>query len=200
VDSRTPAQVIGIAASAGGLEAVRRVVADLPADLPAAVCVVLHIPPTGRSMLASILERDGPLHAVAAEHGQPLRRGTIYVAPADRHLLVRRDRVELSAGPKENGVRPAADPLFRSLATAWGTAGIAIVLSGALGDGSAGAAALAAAGGTVIVQDPADAIVPSMPQRTIEAISPHHTVPSSEIATLLEDLTRQAARLDGVTK
>jgi len=193
VDSEAPARVIGIAASAGGLEALRRVVADLGADLPAAICVVLHIPATGRSMLAPILDRDGPLHAVVAEHGQPLRRGTIYVAPADRHLLVRRESVELSAGPKENGVRPAADPLFRSLADAWGPSAIAIVLSGALGDGSAGAVSVASAGGTVIVQDPTDAVVPSMPERTIAAISPDHTVPSADIGALLRDLTWEAA-------
>lgn len=193
VDSDAPTHVIGIAASAGGLEALRRVVGDLPADLPAAICVVLHIPPTGRSLLAPILDRDGSLHAVSAENGQPLRRGTIYVAPSDRHLLVRRDRVELSAGPKENGVRPAADPLFRSMAGAWGRAAIGIVLSGALGDGSAGAVALASAGGTVIVQDPADAGVPSMPERTIAAISPDHTLPSSDIGALLRQLTREPA-------
>src|SRR5215218_167537 len=126
VDSDAPTHVIGIAASAGGLEALRRVVAELPVGLPAAVCVVLHIPPAGRSVLAGILDREGSLRAVQAEHGQPLLRGLIFVAPADRHLLVRRDRVEVSDGPKENGVRPAADPLFRSMASAWGRAAIGV--------------------------------------------------------------------------
>ena len=144
-----PARVIGIAASAGGVEPLRRLVADLPADLDAAVCVVLHIPPTGRSLLAPILARHSALTTVVAEHGTRLRAGTIYVAPADQHLLVRADAVELSHGPKENGVRPAADPMFRSLARAWGSRAVAVVLSGALDDGAAGAAAVAEAGGKV---------------------------------------------------
>ena len=148
LDAPLPARVIGIAASAGGVEPLRRLVADLPADLDAAVCVVLHIPPTGRSLLAPILARHSALTTVVAEHGVRLRAGTIYVAPADQHLLVRADAVELSRGPKENGVRPAADPMFRSLARAWGSRAVAVVLSGALDDGAAGAAAVAEAGGT----------------------------------------------------
>ena len=119
-----PARVIGLAASAGGVEALRCVVSDLPADLPAAICVVLHIPATGRSLLAPILDRNSALEAVVAQDGQRLRAGVIYVAPADRHLLVRRHTIELSHGPKENGVRPAADPMFRSLARAWGSGAI----------------------------------------------------------------------------
>lgn len=188
-----PARVIGIAASAGGVEALRRVVADLPADLAAAICVVLHLPAAGRSLLAPILARDGPLAAVVAEDGQLLRCGVIYVAPADRHLLVRRHAIELSRGPKENGVRPAADPMFRSLARSWGAAGIGVVLSGALGDGSAGSVWLAGAGAAVIVQDPADAIVRGMPESAIAATSPEYAVPLAEIGELLGRLVREAA-------
>ena len=114
------------------------------ADFAAAVCVVLHISATSRSLLAPILDRAGPLPAVVASDGAPLRRGLIYVAPADRHLLIHREAIELSRGPKENGVRPAADPMFRSLAAAWGDRAVAVVLSGALADGSAGAAAVSA--------------------------------------------------------
>ncbi|HEY6886591.1 MAG TPA: chemotaxis protein CheB, partial [Solirubrobacter sp.] len=103
-----PNRVIGVAASAGGVEALQLLMRQLPADLDAALCVVLHIPPTGRSLLAPILDRVSRLDVVVAEHDAPLRPGVVYVAPADRHLLVRADRIELSAGPKENGVRPAA--------------------------------------------------------------------------------------------
>jgi two-component system chemotaxis response regulator CheB len=175
-----PPRVVAMAASAGGVEALRRVVAGLPADFPAAICVVLHIPATSRSLLAPILDRDGPLRAVVAFDGAPLRPGTIYVAPADRHLLIRRDAVELSRGPKENGVRPAADPMFRSLAAAWGDRAVAVVLSGAMGDGSAGAAAVAAAGGTVLVQDPAEALAPGMPASAIAA-APARVVSLDEV-------------------
>ena len=187
-----PARVIGIAASAGGVEALRRVVSDLPADLPAAICVVLHIPATGRSLLAPILDRDSAMRAVVARDGQRLRAGTIYVAPADRHLLVRRHTVELSHGPKENRVRPAADPMFRSLARAWGAGAIGVILSGALDDGSAGALWLANAGGVVIVQDPETAIVPGMPASAIAATPPDYTVPLDEISDVLQRLAREA--------
>src|SRR4051795_12741810 len=113
--ARLPRRVVAVAASAGGLEALRQLVSGLPADLDATVCVVLHIPPTGRSLLAPILARRSALRTMVAEHGARLRAGTVYVAPADQPLLVRADAVELSHGPKENGVRPAADPMFRSL-------------------------------------------------------------------------------------
>jgi two-component system chemotaxis response regulator CheB len=188
-----PACVIGIAASAGGVEALRRIVADLPADLPAAICIVLHIPATGRSLLAPILDRQGALTAVVAEDGQRLRSGVIYVAPADRHLLIRRHTIELSDGPKENRVRPAADPMFRSLAQAWGAGAIGVILSGALADGSAGAIRLAEAGGVVIVQDPATAIAPGMPASAIAATTPDYTVPLAGISPLLERLAHEDA-------
>jgi two-component system chemotaxis response regulator CheB len=184
----TPARVIGIAASAGGVEALRTLVTGLPPDLPAAICVVLHIPATGRSLLAPILDRDSALTAVVAESGQALQPGVIYVAPADHHLLVRRGTIELSRGPKENGVRPAADPMFRSLARSWGPRAIGVVLSGALDDGSAGAVWLADAGATMIVQDPDDAVVRGMPASAIAATMPDHIVPLAEIADLLERL------------
>ena len=188
-----PARVIGIAASAGGLDVLRRVVADLPAGLPAAICVVLHIPATGRSLLAPILDRAGPLTAVVAEDQQPLRAGVIYVAPADRHLLVGRRLIALTRGPKENGVRPAADPMFRSLARSWGAKAIGVVVSGALGDGSAGAVRLAEAGATVIVQDPATAIVPGMPASALAATQPDYTLPPERIGGVLARLAGHAA-------
>jgi two-component system chemotaxis response regulator CheB len=183
-----PRRVIAVGASAGGVEALRRLVSTLPADLDAALCVVLHIPPTGRSLLAPILDRQGALHAVLAEDGMPLRRGMIFVAPADHHLLVRADRVQLSRGPKENGVRPAADPLFRSLARSWGPHGIAVVLSGALGDGTSGAVAVAQAGGSTVVQDPQDAVVPGMPQSALSAIQPDAVVALDHMAGTLRRL------------
>jgi two-component system chemotaxis response regulator CheB len=187
-DHALPARVVGIAASAGGVEALRQVVAGLPSDFPAAVCVTLHIPATGRSLLAPILDRDSAMTAVAATDGLPLRAGVVYVAPADRHLLVGRDAVTLSRGPKENGTRPAADPMFRSLAQSWGPCAVAVVLSGALDDGSAGAVAVAGAGGVVVVQDPHDALVPSMPASAIAADSPERVVPAHAMAEVLQRL------------
>ncbi|HEX6023764.1 MAG TPA: chemotaxis protein CheB [Solirubrobacter sp.] len=181
-----PSRVIGVAASAGGVEALRRLVAQLPADLDATVCVVLHIPPTGRSLLAPILGRESALTVKPAENGAPLRPGIVYVAPADHHLLVRADVIELSRGPKENGARPAADPMFRSLARAWGDCAVAVVLSGALDDGAAGAAAVALAGGRVVVQEPSDALVPGMPSSAIAATTPDAVVTIDEMGETLQ--------------
>ena len=184
-----PARVIGIAASAGGVEPLRRLVADLPAGLDTAVCVVLHIPPTGRSLLAPILARHSAMTTVVAEHGMRLRAGTVYVAPADQHLLVRADDVELSHGPKENGVRPAADPMFRSLARAWGTARHRRrALRGARrrrrrgGHGRRGRR-------RVVVQEPSDAIVAGMPSSTLAVTTPDAVVPIARMAEALERLS-----------
>jgi two-component system chemotaxis response regulator CheB len=183
-----PNRVIGVAASAGGVEALQQLVRQLPADLDAALCVVLHIPSTGRSLLAPILDRVSGLDVVVAEHDAPIRRGVVYVAPADRHLLVRADRVELSSGPKENGVRPAADPMFRSLARAWGASAVAVVLSGALDDGAAGAFAVAQSGGHVIVQDPQEALVPGMPASALAVSSAHDVLPVAGMGAVLRRL------------
>lgn len=142
----------------------------LPADLPAALCIVLHVPATGRSLLAPILDRQTELAVDVPVDGEPLVPGRAYVAPPDRHLTVAAGRLQLGRGPKENGVRPAVDPMLRSLASAYGEHAIAVILSGALGDGSTGAAAVKQAGGTVIVQDPEDATVPSMPESAIGAV------------------------------
>jgi two-component system chemotaxis response regulator CheB len=180
-----PRRVVGVAASAGGVEALQCLVKHLPADLDAAVCVVLHIPSSGRSLLAPILGRATELTVVLASDGAPLQRGTVYVAPADHHLLIHNDRIELSCGPKENGVRPAADPMFRSLARSWGSAAVAVVLSGALDDGAAGALAVAQAGGRVIVQDPDDALVPSMPVSALAVTTAHDILPVAEIGEAL---------------
>jgi two-component system, chemotaxis family, protein-glutamate methylesterase/glutaminase len=180
-----PRRVIAIGASAGGVDALRALVRALPADLPAAVCVVLHIPPTGGSLLAPILDRVTDLRVEVAEHGTVPRAGHVYVAPADRHLLIGEHGLELSAGPRENGVRPAVDPLFRSLARTHGRRAVAVVLSGALDDGSAGAVTVAAGGGTVVVQDPADAVVPGMPESAVSADSPEHVLPLAGMADLL---------------
>jgi two-component system chemotaxis response regulator CheB len=177
--------MVGVAASAGGVEALQALVEHLPADLDAALCVVLHIPSTGRSLLAPILNRATKLTVVLASDGAPLHPGTVYVAPADHHLLIHADRIELSSGPKENGVRPAADPMFRSLARSWGAAAVAVVLSGALDDGAAGALAVAQAGGRVMVQDPDDALVPSMPVSALAVTSAHDVLPVAEIGEAL---------------
>jgi two-component system chemotaxis response regulator CheB len=187
--SDEPSVVVGIGASAGGVEALRAALADLPPDLDAAVFVVLHLPASGKSLLAPILDRATLLSTAVAVDGEPVLTGRVYVAPADRHLLVHEGHVVLSRGPKENGVRPAVDPMLRSLAYGYGAQTIAIILSGALGDGSAGAAAISRAGGVVIVQDPDEAIVPSMPGSALRAVGETARVCSvGRMAALLTEI------------
>jgi two-component system chemotaxis response regulator CheB len=161
---------VGIGASAGGVDALIRVVRRLPRDYPAAVCVVLHLPSSGRSLLAPILDRQTELEVVEAAEDQVLQPGRIYVAPNDRHLILADGHLQLDRGPKENGVRPAVDVMLRTLAAAYGPSAIAVILSGALGDGTAGAVAVREAGGVVVIQDPEDATVASMPESALRAL------------------------------
>src|SRR3954451_2932048 len=120
--SETPNRpsVFVLGASAGGVEALTRIAAPVPAAFPAAVAVVLHVPTNGTSVLPAILNRAGRLPAVAAKDGDSLEGGRIYVAPPDHHLILGDGRVHLTHGPRENGHRPAIDPLFISAAHAYG--------------------------------------------------------------------------------
>jgi two-component system chemotaxis response regulator CheB len=186
--------VVGIGASAGGVDALIRALSNVGAGLPAAVLVVLHVPATGRSLLAPILDRRTALDVRVAEDGDSLVPGRVYVAPPDRHLVVVDGHLKLERGPKENAVRPAVDPMLRSLAAAYGEQAVAVVLSGALGDGSSGALAVKLAGGKVIVQDPDDATAPSMPASAMRAVGEADAVlTADEIGPALARLANGAA-------
>ena len=184
---------IGIGASAGGVDALTEIVRGLPPELDACVLIVLHLPAAGPSLLSRILARYSQLPVAQAQDGEPLPAGHVLVAPPDRHLLVVDGRIRLDDGPKENGARPAIDPTLRSLATAYGPRAIAVILSGALGDGAYGARAVAAVGGGVIVQDPHDAIVTSMPQHAIEAVGAAATV--LHLDRIAAELVRRTATM-----
>jgi two-component system chemotaxis response regulator CheB len=176
---------VAIGASAGGVEALRHLVADLPRELPAAVLVVMHVLPTGKSMLPAILQRAGRLPCTGASHNEALERGHIYVAPPDYHLLAADGHLQLSHGPRENGHRPALDPLFRSVARSYAERAIGVVLSGTLDDGEAGLRILHDRGGATIAQDPEDALYSGMPQSAIDIGAAAHVVRIGQMADLV---------------
>lgn len=181
--------VIVVGASAGGVEALADLVRGLPADLPAAVFVVLHLPPDARSGLPRILSRAGPLPAAHAVDGGTIHPGHIYVAPPNQHLTLEGDHMHLSIGPRINSVRPSIDVLFRSAARTFDARVIGIVLSGNLNDGALGLDAIRLRGGVVVVQDPEEARFAGMPRSAIERLTPNYVLPVAEIATLLQKLT-----------
>ena len=193
-----PKDIVVIGASAGGIEALRVLVGRLPVDFPASLFIVLHTSPEAPSMLANILERSGKLTAVTPCDGERIRPGTIYVAPPDRHLLIEPNVVRVTRGPKENRFRPAIDPLFRSAAQTYGPRVIGVILTGYLDDGTAGLWTVKQLGGTAVVQDPEDAIVPFMPLNAMTHVKVDYSLPLEEIAPLLVRLTTEAAEEEGV--
>jgi two-component system chemotaxis response regulator CheB len=183
--------VVVVGASAGGVEAVTTLVGGLPEDLDAAVCVVLHLSPHAESRLAEIIARAGPLPAIQAQGGEQLLPGHVYVAPPDRHLMVRGGQALVARGPHENGVRPSIDVLFRSAALAYGHRAVAVVLSGTRDDGVTGASAVGARGGCVLVQDPDDSLFAILPAYTVERDHPDRVAPLAELAPALVAAVRR---------
>ncbi len=186
--------LIVVGTSSGGLEALRRLVSGLPADLPAAVCIVQHLSADGPGLLAALLSRSGPLPAISGQDGLSLENGTIYVAPPAHHLLVEQGRLRLSRGPKENHHRPSIDALFRSAAVASGPGVIGVILTGQLDDGTAGLLAVKQCGGIAVVQDPQDALYPSMPQSVLQHVVVNYCVPLDELPGLLVRLASQPVK------
>jgi two-component system chemotaxis response regulator CheB len=180
-----------IGASAGGIEALQRLVCSLPSDLPAAVLVVLHTSGRSRSAMPQILERAGNLPASNPEDWTPIQDGHIYIAPPDRHMLVQGNMLRVLQGPRENLHRPAIDPLFRSAAVARGRRVIGIILTGMLDDGTSGLMVVHAHGGTAMVQDPDSALFSSMPQNALDQVPEALVLPLDEIAGELVRLVRE---------
>jgi two-component system, chemotaxis family, protein-glutamate methylesterase/glutaminase len=188
-----PSSLIVIGGSAGGLEPLKEVVQGLPSGFPAAVLVVIHTAPTSSGALAGMLQRSSLLRATYPDGDTVIEAGTIYVAPPDHHLLVHDGIVLATRGPRENGFRPAIDPLFRSASRSFGRNVIGVILSGALDDGSFGLRAIKEAGGRAIVQHPEEALVSGMPLSAIQHVEVDHIVPVAEIPRLLVELVTQSS-------
>jgi two-component system, chemotaxis family, protein-glutamate methylesterase/glutaminase len=182
--------IIVLGGSAGSIEPTCNLIQHLPDNLPAALFVVIHIPEQS-SQLSQVLKRCGTLTVEPAENGQPIEHGRVYVAPPGHHLLISDGRVELSKGPRENRHRPSIDALFRSAARSHRDRVIAVVLSGALDDGAAGAYAVKLRGGKVVVQDPKEALMPDMPANTLRYVQADHCVPVAKLPAILSKLVRE---------
>jgi two-component system chemotaxis response regulator CheB len=168
------------------MPALTRLVAQLPATLPAAVLVVQHLSPDSTGLpLVSRLAEHSALVCQLATHRAPLLDGHLYLAPPDHHLLVKEDHVLVTTGPHENSYRPSADTLFRSAAVAYGSHVIGIILTGMLHDGTAGLEFVKRCGGTAVVQDPADAEFSSMPESALRSVEIDYVVPLAQMGALL---------------
>src|SRR5262245_28926028 len=183
--------IIVIGASVGGVEALASLVAQLPEDLAATLFVVQHTLPTARGRMAQILDRAGPLTATLAQDGERFEPAHIYVAPPDHHLLIKQGYLHVMRGLRENRVRPAIDPLFRSAAVTYGARVVGVVLTGLQNDGTAGLLAVKRCGGIAVVQDPADAFYPDMPRSAIEHVDVDYCLPVAKMGTVLHQLTQE---------
>jgi two-component system chemotaxis response regulator CheB len=183
--------IVVIAASAGGVTAVGDVLAALPADFPAPIVVVQHQSPRGPMLLAKVLSRRSrlPVRQILDE-GEPIAPGAVYLARPDLHLVIAgRDRFALTDGRRISYVCSAADPLFESAASVFGPRVLAVVLTGAGRDATAGVRAVKAAGGTVIAQDEATSEFFAMPRSAIASGAVDHVLPLPEIAGAIVVLT-----------
>jgi two-component system, chemotaxis family, protein-glutamate methylesterase/glutaminase len=184
--------VVAIAASAGGLTALSKVLAALPGNFPAAVAVVQHLDPRHQSLLAQILNKRTQLRVEEASEGGRLSPGTVCIAPPNRHLLVNSDgTLSLSQSELVHFVRPSADLLFESVAASYKQRAIATVLTGSGSDGNMGVKAIKKMGGTVIAQDEASAEFFGMPGAAIQTGSVDFILPLDEIAPALITLVIQ---------
>lgn len=184
--------IIVSGASAGGLQAFQTLVSQLPSELSAAIFIVWHVSPEYPSLLPEILAQATALPVAHAIDTEPIKLGRIYVAPPDYHLLIEPGYVRLSRGPRENRFRPSIDVLFRSAARSYGSQVIGVVLSGSLDDGASGLYAIKERGGLAVVQDPSDALHPSMPMAAMHAVAVDHCVSIIEMGALLAHLLDKA--------
>jgi two-component system chemotaxis response regulator CheB len=185
--------IVVVGASAGGMEALQKLVSRLPRDFPASLFIVWHLAPGTKSILPEILSKAGALKAVHPEDGDRIEAGRIYVAPNDHHMLLEKGTIRVARGPKENRFRPAIDPLFRSAAYLYGPRAIGVVLTGALDDGTAGLWTIKLRGGTAIVQEPSEALIRSMPLSALDNVEVDYKLSAAEIGELLALLVREDA-------
>jgi two-component system, chemotaxis family, protein-glutamate methylesterase/glutaminase len=183
--------IVVVGFSAGGIEPLLRLVEALPADFPGAVFIVHHFPPQSVSALPNILQRASALDVVQAVDGDAIVPGRICVAHPDQHLVLTGGRVGCTNGPREQGHRPAIDPLFRSAAQRFGSRVVGVILSGTLDDGTVGMIEIKARGGLALVQEPEEAAYPGMIMSALRNVSVDHVAPAQELAVILDRVARE---------
>jgi two-component system chemotaxis response regulator CheB len=186
-----PKFIVVIGASAGGLNSIIELCAQLKEDTHAALFIVLHVPHiSDNDILIQRIQRSTPFTCKTAEHEEPIRRGHIYLAEADKHLVIKEGQLLLGQGPPENRWRPSIDILFRSAAAAYKGRTIGIILSGLMQDGVAGMLAIKESGGTCIVQDPKEAEYPDMPRAVLNHVKVDYEVSLATIGTILREKSK----------
>jgi two-component system chemotaxis response regulator CheB len=160
--------IIVIGASAGGIAAVIELLSLLPAGLPASLCVVIHRGSHALTNWSHMLGGHAKLHVIEPTDGVSLEYACVYVAPSDRHMTLRNNKLYLDGGPRQHYTRPAVDPLFSSAAEEYGPRVLGVLLTGGGFDGTQGLVDIAAAGGICLVQSPTEAEHPAMPKHAIE--------------------------------
>ena len=183
--------IVVVGFSAGGIEPLLRLVGALPADFPGAVFVVHHFPPQSVSALPNILQRAATLDVAQAVDGEAIVPGSICVARPDQHLVLTGGRVRCTNGPREQGHRPAIDPLFRSAARTFGPRVVGVLLSGTLDDGTVGLIEIKARGGFALVQEPEEAAYPGMIMSALRSVAVDHVAPARELAAILDRVARE---------
>jgi two-component system chemotaxis response regulator CheB len=185
--------IIAIGGSLGAVDALGYLCAHFPANLPAAVLVVIHVGSRGNNLLAEIFDRNSALSVRTASDGEPVHPRHVYVAPADHHLLTIDGIIRLGRGPRENMARPAIDPLFRSVAVGYGARAIGLVLTGMLDDGAAGLADINRCGGLTVVQNPDNAPAPDMPLEALKSTDVDYRADLGDLPPLLHKLALEPA-------
>lgn len=185
-----PKFIVVVGASAGGLNSVIELTAQLKEEMNIAVFVVLHITKMSLSeVLVSRLQNLTSYTCKLAEDGEPIKSNHVYLSPPEVHLLVTKGKVILGNGPSENRWRPSIDMLFRSAAAAYDSRVIGIILTGLMQDGTAGMDAIRRSGGTLIVQDPKEADYPDMPLSVLQNMDVDYTVSVTKIGAILSEKT-----------
>jgi two-component system chemotaxis response regulator CheB len=197
MDNYDVKNIITIGASAGGISAVSELASGLKSDLDAAIFVVIHI---SRNSLVEVIlqqiQKRTSLKCVVACDGDPIEKNVIYLAPADRHMMLEKGKIIIEKGAYDNHWRPSIDVLFRSAAAAYDSCVTGIILTGLLDDGTSGMSAIKRSGGLCIIQDPREAEFPDMPENVLKSVKVDFKAPLYEIGYILSDLhSRQSCEI-----